>query len=132
MTTYFLYDGDQLFLELDSTGNTVAQYGWSADGLRTRYDLATNRSCPPTSTTQKVTSPSGSQHIRSETLRSAGSTPAPTTRSASCRLTAAPILATSPDPHDPVGFGGQYGYYTDRDTGLVLCTHRYYDPVRGR
>jgi RHS repeat-associated protein len=35
-------------------------------------------------------------------------------------------------PHDPVGFGGQYGYYTDSDTGLVLCTHRYYDPLRGR
>ncbi|HEY3332326.1 MAG TPA: hypothetical protein VGK19_20015 [Capsulimonadaceae bacterium] len=53
-------------------------------------------------------------------------------RSASCKPTAAPILATSPDPHDPVGFGGQYAYYTDSDTGLVLCTHRYYDPLRRR
>jgi RHS repeat-associated protein len=31
-----------------------------------------------------------------------------------------------------VGFGGQYGYYTDPETGLVLCTHRYYDPGAGR
>jgi len=45
-------------------------------------------------------------------------------------------------PHrDPVGFGGQYGYYTDYETGpgnsvagssLLLLTHRYYDPATGR
>jgi len=33
---------------------------------------------------------------------------------------------------DPVGFGGQYGYYTDPETGLALMTHRYYDAGRGR
>ena len=26
----------------------------------------------------------------------------------------------------------EYGYYTDPETGLVLCTHRYYDPNTGR
>jgi len=31
-----------------------------------------------------------------------------------------------------VGFGGQYGYYTDRETGLVLMGHCYYDPGTGR
>ena len=31
-----------------------------------------------------------------------------------------------------VGFGGQYGYYTDRETGLLCLTHRYYDPGTGR
>ena len=31
-----------------------------------------------------------------------------------------------------MGFGGQYGYYTDRETGLVLMGHRYYDPGTGR
>jgi RHS repeat-associated protein len=30
------------------------------------------------------------------------------------------------------GFGGQYGYYSDRWTGLVLMTHRHYDPSTGR
>jgi RHS repeat-associated protein len=30
------------------------------------------------------------------------------------------------------GFGGQHGYYTDRWTGLVLMTHRHYDPSTGR
>jgi RHS repeat-associated protein len=33
---------------------------------------------------------------------------------------------------DPVGFGGQVGYYTDAETGFVLCTARYYDPTLGR
>ena len=30
------------------------------------------------------------------------------------------------------GFGGQWGYYSDGDVGLILCTHRYYDPQTGR
>ena len=33
---------------------------------------------------------------------------------------------------DAWGFGGQAGYYTDAETGLVLCTHRFYDPQQGR
>jgi len=32
-----------------------------------------------------------------------------------------------------VGYGGQWGYYTDADAAdkLILCTHRYYDPATG-
>ncbi len=34
---------------------------------------------------------------------------------------------------DPWGFGAQEGYYTDTaQSGLILCTHRYYDPAKGR
>jgi len=33
---------------------------------------------------------------------------------------------------DPVGYNGQWGYYTDSETGLMLCTYRYYDPANGR
>ncbi len=29
---------------------------------------------------------------------------------------------------DPWGFGAQSGYYTDRETGFVLCTFRHHDP----
>ena len=36
------------------------------------------------------------------------------------------------DPVDPVGFGGQFGYYHDYTTGLYLLTHRYYDVGAGR
>ncbi len=35
-------------------------------------------------------------------------------------------------PADVFGFGGQAGYYTDTETGLILCTHRHYDPQQGR
>ncbi|MCA1592098.1 MAG: RHS repeat-associated core domain-containing protein [Acidobacteria bacterium] len=33
---------------------------------------------------------------------------------------------------DPFGYGAQWGYYTDRESGLQLLTHRYYDPQSGR
>jgi len=33
---------------------------------------------------------------------------------------------------DPWGFGAQWGYQSDNETGLVLCTNRYYDPQQGR
>ena len=45
------------------------------------------------------------------------------------------ILTTghsAPSHKDPVGFGGQYGYYTDTETGLLCLTHRYYDPGTGK
>ena len=32
----------------------------------------------------------------------------------------------------PFGYDGQWGYYTDGETGLILLTHRYYDPTEGR
>jgi len=40
---------------------------------------------------------------------------------------------TGPAPaSDPWGFGAQWGYQSDAETGLVLCTNRYYDPQQGR
>ena len=38
----------------------------------------------------------------------------------------------APAHTDPVGFGGQWGNYTDTETGLLCLTHRYYDPGIGR
>lgn len=40
--------------------------------------------------------------------------------------------STVPVQPDPWGFGAQASCYTDIDTGLVLCTHRFYDPQQGR
>ncbi len=33
---------------------------------------------------------------------------------------------------DPWGFGAQSGYFTDKETGYLYCTFRYYDPAVGR
>lgn len=33
---------------------------------------------------------------------------------------------------DPFGYKAQWGYYTDRETGLQLLTYRYYAPQSGR
>ena len=33
---------------------------------------------------------------------------------------------------DPWGFGAQWGYQTDAETGLCLLTNRYYDPAAGQ
>jgi RHS repeat-associated protein len=41
-------------------------------------------------------------------------------------------FGTAPTHHDPSGFGGQFGYYTDTETGLLCLTHRYYDPGTGK
>jgi RHS repeat-associated protein len=32
----------------------------------------------------------------------------------------------------PYGYKGQWGYYIDGETGLLLLTHRYLDPATGR
>jgi RHS repeat-associated protein len=40
--------------------------------------------------------------------------------------------AISGTPSDPFGYNGQAGYYLDRETGLYLCQHRFYDPANGR
>lgn len=32
----------------------------------------------------------------------------------------------------PYGYKGQWGYYTDGETGLLLLTYRYLDPTTGR
>jgi RHS repeat-associated protein len=36
------------------------------------------------------------------------------------------------DSQAPYGYKGQWGYYTDMKTGLLLLTHRYFDPATGR
>jgi RHS repeat-associated protein len=36
------------------------------------------------------------------------------------------------DSQAPYGYKGQWGYYTDMKTGLLLLAHRYFDPAMGR
>ena len=41
-------------------------------------------------------------------------------------------LLAGGDTTDPYGYKAQSGYYTDHETGIILCTYRYYDPIIGR
>jgi len=116
--TYFLYDGADPVCEFDGTGTLAAVNTFGADGLVSRRTAATSTSvfylfdehgnvAQRTSKTGAVT---GSDLFDTYGTRSG-------------------TASTQPDPF---GFEGQAGYYTDTKTGLILCTHRFYDPAQGR
>ena len=42
------------------------------------------------------------------------------------------VESATSTPIDPFGYNAQSGYLLDRDTGLYLCEHRYYDAATGR
>ena len=116
-TRYFLYDGTQPVCELSGSGGTtsvVATNTFGINGLVSRNDSSgTNFYAfdPQGSTAERVDS--------SGALVSTDAYNAWGTR-------------TSTGSGDVFGYGAQWGYYTDAETGFVLCTHRYYDPARGR
>ncbi|MBC8135760.1 MAG: RHS repeat-associated core domain-containing protein, partial [Fibrella sp.] len=124
VSTYFLYDGVTPILELDATGAIKATNAWGANGLTSRrdalgsdtfytFDERGNVSERTNGTGQVLT-----RHIAdaygNTSAYDAGGAP----------------LAQVPNPYS--GFGGKYGYYTDGETGLILCTFRYYDSQTGR
>ena len=111
--TYFLYDGSEPVCEYNGSGTLTATSTFGADGLVSRRTSATafylfdERG----SVAQRTTS-TGS--VASSDLYDAFGT------------------RSSTGGADPFGYGAQAGYYTDSETGLVLCTHRYFDPSTGR
>lgn len=113
--TYFLYDGNALICELSNTGSVIATNTYGVNGLLSRN--TTNGSVfysfdPQGSIAQRL---DGSANVlSSDTYDCYGS-----------RLSTA-------SGTDVFGFGAQAGYYTDGQTGLILCTHRYYNPQTGR
>jgi RHS repeat-associated protein len=136
LTTYFLYDGDRLLYELNGAGSPVVEYGWAVDGLRTETSSRrTNEGVSYTWPIAYTYDPEGNV-VHKQAFFGPNASPIDTRiYDAYGKLQyyrRADPNDTSTEPQGPVGFGGQYGYYTDTDTGLVLCTHRYYDPLRGR
>jgi RHS repeat-associated protein len=127
--TYFLYDGDTLACELDASGNVTAAYGFGAAGLAQIYypQLPTPLHC------SFSFDPFGNVVSRHWQNSAKG-------RDDVALYDAFGNLIVDYDaqthnsyqPTDPVGYGGQWGNYTDRETGLVLMGHRYYDPGTGR
>lgn len=116
--TYFLYDGLAPVAEMDAAGVVTAVNTWGPTGLLSRWTAASGSvfyTFDERGNTVQRTDGSGavlSTHITD----SYGST-----------------TSSAPTGNDPyAGFGGQLGYYTDVETGLSLCTWRYYDAGVGR
>jgi len=115
-TTYFLYDSmRQPICELNSGGTVTATNSFGANGLVSRntsagsvfYEFDVHGSV-----TNRL-NPSGA-NITTSTTDAFGD------------------VASTATASDPFGYGAEFGYYTDNETGLVLTTYRYYDPSVGR
>jgi RHS repeat-associated protein len=108
---YFLYDGTDLLAELDQNGTIKTINIFGATGLLSRndtwyqYDIAGN---------VIHRSDNNGKVIYTDLKDAWGNN-----------------LVTSSST-DPFGYNAQWGYYTDVETGLILCTYRYYDPSSGR
>jgi RHS repeat-associated protein len=113
--TYFLYDGQTPVLEMDSTGAVTAVNTLGANGLLSRRSGGTS--------TFYTFDPQGGVAQR---LSSTGAV------LTAHMFDAYGVGVASGSTTDPYGYGAQWGYYTDRETGLLLLTHRYYDPGTGR
>jgi RHS repeat-associated protein len=111
-----LYDGDAPVCELNSSGSVTATNTFGADGLLYRH--------AGSSTTYYTFDPNGSV---AERLNSGGTVVSADFYDGYGKQTSAESAAP-----DCFGYGAQAGYYTDTETGLVLCTHRFYDPGTGR
>ena len=112
--TYFLYDGAAPVCEYSSTGTLLATNTFGADGLISRRANSI--------TTFYTFDERGSV---SQRLSSAGAVQ-------SSDLYDGFGSRTSTGGADVWQFEAQVGYYTDSETGLILCTHRFYDPLTGR
>ena len=135
VTTYFVYDGGHLLLEetWNGTAASLANVnGWAADGLRARlengvaYDFAYD---PQGNLIQRQSA--GAYTVGYAAYDQAIYEGYGALRQ-DVKLTASKTGGAATTPRDPVGFGGQFGYYTDTETGLLCLTHRYYDPGTGK
>ena len=108
--SYKLYDGTQPVCEY---GTSVATTTFGADGLVSRYGSG--------NTTFFTFDERGNMAQRLDK----------TAAVVSSDQYDAYGKQTSTAGGDNYGFGAQVGYYTD-SSGLILCTHRYYNPFTGR
>ena len=113
-TTYFLYDGTNPIIELNSSGAVVATDSFSQRGLVSRR----------VSTVSVLYSFDSEGNVAERTDASANVL--------SDHLFDAHGVSLNATLTEPFGYRAQFGYYTDIETGLQLLTNRSYDPVNGR
>jgi len=112
--TYFLYDGINPVVEIDSSGSVTATNTFGANGLVSRQ--------AGSASIYYNFDAEGNVSQRSD---SSGSI-------LSNYVFAAHGIILSGTLSEPFGYKAQAGYYTDTETGLQLLTHRFYDPNTGR
>ncbi|MCX6346116.1 MAG: RHS repeat-associated core domain-containing protein [Armatimonadetes bacterium] len=121
---YFLYEGGQAVCMLDSSGNVLALNTFGPTGLISRSE-GTNQALGLRGNHYFFTfDPRGNV---AQIQNNNGTIAASMTFDAY----GAPIQGSTSNP-TPFGYGGQSGYYKDRESGLILCSYRYYDPAEGR
>ena len=130
VTTYFLYDGTTPVLEetAASGGTITAVNVEAADGIRARYSQTLGSQFYGF-TYDPQGSLTGSQYSAN------GFTAGYATSSFEAYGHRGGQIGNNgslPSNQPPFEFGGQYGYYTDVETGLLCLTHRYYDPGTGK
>jgi len=134
-TTYYLYDeagGASPLLEEQGTGTVSMGYGMAGDGLRARYAPQSGglyylfQWDPQGSLVQRQTGGPGgnTSYYALDTAMFDG-------YGAKLGDTDA-FTGNAETQRDAMGFQGQFGAYTDTETGLVLMGHRYYDAGTGR
>ena len=107
---YYLYDGEDLVCELDAGGNVVAGVVFGANGLAV-YGSVSYQFDPQGNVA----------HLLNDNGYADGH----------CAYDAWGQLMAGTNS-TPYGYKAQWGYYTDSETGLLLLTHRYFDPTTGR
>jgi RHS repeat-associated protein len=113
---YYVYDEMTPVLELTSTGATSAYDTYGPTGLVSRRN-------PGVQSIYYTFDPFGNVVQRTSSTGSTLST---------SYYDAFGVGKSTSTPTDPFGYMGQYGYYTDNSTGLILAGYRYYDPTTGR
>ena len=148
LRTYFLYDGSQPVVEEDGTGAFYSSNTFGADGLVSRFpgeslDIVRLDGSGGSDSSVFYTFDERGNVSERVNMTSVSGGPVrpggPGVNSTSGSLSAVSEVydafgshtAQSPQP-EPWGYEAQAGYYTDSETGLILCTHRYYDPSTGR
>jgi RHS repeat-associated protein len=112
--TYFLYDGTNPIIELDSSGAVAATNIFTSRGLVSRRVSTVSVLYAFDSEGNLAQRTDGSGAVLSDHFFDAHG------------------VSLNGSLGEPFGYKAQLGYYTDNETGLQLLTHRYYDPATGR
>jgi RHS repeat-associated protein len=114
--TYYLYDGGNPVVEMDSSGTVTAINVFASDGVVARKETGTWKyyQFDPQGSVAQRTNSSGTV-VNSSMYDAYG------------KYVIVPFPAS-----DVYGWNGRWGYYYDTDSGLYLCQQRYYDANQGR